>query len=125
MNLNKSEDSSSEKIIKAVMELYVDVKLKYKRENPIEDSKIKQLEKIKEVNVFKLIEYIKESIDIYVNFKIDEAKNSNESAAYKEKIFQGNNQEVYEIMMTKLEADVRNHIKVIYISFLFFTEFSL
>lgn len=112
MSLNKSHDSSLEKLVNAIKELYVDVKLKYKCENPEEASKKNELEKIKDVNVFNLIEYIRESIDIYVNIKIDEARNSNENTNNKEKVHEENEEEVYENMIKKLEADIRNHIKV-------------
>ena len=112
MSLNKSQDSFPEKLIEAIKELYIDIKLKSKCENLQEASKNNQLEKIKDVNVFKLIEYIKESIDIYVNVKLDEAGNSNRKTYHREKVFQGNAEEVYEEMIKKLEADVRNHIKV-------------
>lgn len=112
MNFNKaSEDSFKEKLIESIKELYVDVKLKYKCENQ-EEFKKNELEKIKDINVFKLIDYIKESIDIYVNFKLDEAKNSTSDTDDKQKLFQNNEEEVYEKMIKKLEADVRNHIKV-------------
>jgi hypothetical protein len=115
MNLFESPDSFLEDLVEAIKELYVDIKLKYKCENSEEAYKINELQKIKDVNVFKLIEYIKESIEIYVNIKLDEAKNSNEISEHKEKVFQENDEDVYENMIKKLEADVRNHIKVNFI----------
>lgn len=120
MSLNKFQDSLPEMLIEAIKELYIDVKLRHKNENLGEDYKNKELEKIKDVNVFKLIEYIKESIDIYVNIKLDQARNSkdNDDSLIKDKVFQGNNEEVYETMIKKLEADVRNHIKVFFYYFL-------
>ncbi len=112
MNFNKSsEDSFNEKLVEAIKELYVDVKLKYKCENQ-EELKKKELDKIKEINVFKLIDYIRESIDIYVNLKLDEAKYSTNETDDKQKLFHDDEEEVYEKMIKKLEADVRNHIKV-------------
>ena len=55
-----------------------------------------------------MIEYVKESIDIYVNFKIEEAKVSFD----KNINLQNTEEEIYEKMIKKLEADIRNHIKV-------------
>jgi len=117
MSLTKSQESFEEKLVEAVKELYIHVKIKYKCENPEEASKKNELEKIKDVNVFKLIEYIRESIDIYVNIKLDEARYSNGNT---DQGLRGNDEEVYENMIKKLEADVRNHIKVNFIKFFMF-----
>lgn len=111
MSFNKAEDSLLEKLIEAIKDLYVDVKIKYKSDNE-KEFKNNELEKIKEINVFKLIDYIKESINIYINYKLDEARNSFNETNCKEKVFTNNDEEVYEKMIKKLEADIRNHIKV-------------
>lgn len=113
MSLNYTEDSLLGKLIEAIKELYVDVKIKYKCDNE-EQFKNNELEKIKDINVFKLIDYIKESINIYVNYKLDEARNSTNEINQKEKIYDNTDEEVYEKMIKKLEADIRNHIKVIF-----------
>jgi len=111
MSFNKTENSFMEKLIEAVKEFYVDVKIKYKCENE-EEFKTNELEKIKDINVFKLIENIKESINIYINYKLDEARNSANESNDKQKVFENSDEEVYEKMIKKLEADIRNHIKV-------------
>jgi len=111
MNFNKQEEYQIEKLIEVIKGLYVDIKFKYQNEN--QDNKKHELEKLKDMNVFKLIDYIKESIDIYVNYKLDEVRHSSNNSDEKEKVFQNNDEEVYEKMIKKLEADVRNHIKVI------------
>lgn len=112
MNFNKSEDSLVEKLIESIKELYVDFKIKYKCDNE-EEFKNNELDKIKDINIFKLIDYIKESINIYINYKLDEARNSNNLNNSKQIIHDNNDEEAYEKMIKKLEADIRNHIKVI------------
>lgn len=122
MNFNKTEDSRIEKLKEAIKELYVDVKIKYKCDNE-DEFKNQELEKIKDINVFKLIDYIKESINIYVNYKVDQAKNSTNQTNDNQKTFDINDEEVYEKIIKKLEADIRNHIKVLINYFLIFTSF--
>ena len=107
MNKNKSSNSIIERLTEAIKELYLNVKIKNKNEN-FEDFKKHELERLKEINVFNVIEYVKESIDIYVNFKIEEAKVSFD----KNINLQNTEEEIYEKMIKKLEADIRNHIKV-------------
>jgi hypothetical protein len=125
MNFNKTEDSSQDRLIEAIKELYVDVKIKYKCDNE-EEFKLNELEKIKDINVFKLIDYIKESINIYVNYKLDEARNSTSESNDKREFHENNDEEVYEKMIKKLEADIRNHIKVInYLPCYIFSKFNL
>ncbi len=117
MIFNKTEDSLLEKLKEAINELYVDVKIKYKCSNN-EEFKNTELEKIKDINVFKLIDYIKESIDIFVNYKLDEARNLTNETNDKQKVFEQNDEEGYEKIIKKLEADIRNHLKVINFYFL-------
>ena len=114
--MSKISDSYLEKISEAIKELYIDVKIKNNVEN-LEEFKKSEFEKLKEINLFTLIEYIKESMDIYVNFKIEEVKNSFRFSEFQQKVFENNEDEVYEKMIKKLEADIRNHIKVIKINF--------
>lgn len=111
MNFNKPEEFQHEKLIEAVKELYIDIKLKYKYEY-VDQFKKQEMEKLRDINPFKLIDYIKEYIDIYINYKLDEAKNTSNNVDDKKKVFQNIDEEVYEKMIKKLEADIRNHIKV-------------
>lgn len=111
MNIIRQDDSLLEKLVESVKELYVDIKSKYKFDN-LESFKKNEMEKLKEINVFQLIDYIKESIDIYINYKLDEAKNSTNNTDDQQKVFQNCDEDVYEKMINKLEADIRNHIKV-------------
>lgn len=111
MNFNITEDSLLKKLINAIKDLYVDVKIKYKCDNE-QDFKKNELNKIKDINVFTVIDYIRESINIYVNYKLDEARNSTNDTNNNQKIFDINDEEVYEKIIKKLEADIRNHIKV-------------
>jgi len=112
MFISKTDDSLTEKLIEAIKELYVDVKIKYNCENN-ENFKKNELERMSDINIFKLIDYIKGTIDIYINYKLDEARNSTNHIKDKQILFENNEEEVYEKMIKKLEADVRNHIKVI------------
>ena len=60
-------------------------------------------ETLKKTSSFTILEYIKNSIDILVDIKIEEKLNKSK-----------NNEEEYdyESMLKKLEADIRSHIKV-------------
>ena len=60
---------------------------------------------------FVILEYIKNSIDILINLKVEKKleseKNANENNASLE-----DNQNEYEVLLRKLESDIRTHIKI-------------
>jgi len=77
----------------------------------IDENKIKvEKERLKKLNSFIIIEYIKTSIDILVDIKV---KNQIETFFnnYNAKL-EGTNFEAYEDMLRKSESDIRNHIKI-------------
>mgnify|MGYP001123028076 FL=1 len=103
-----SQDVYLEKINKALQSLYIGITIKSTeektKENNLKFQEEKQLEKIKDLQPLDLIEYIKDTIDIYTNLKT----NKNEEENLDEKAI-----EAYEIIIKQLEADKRNHIKVL------------
>lgn len=70
----------------------------------------KEKEALKNTDPLTLIEYIKNSIDILINLKVEEKleieKNSGTNLDQEAK------QNEYEVLLRKLESDIRSHIKV-------------
>lgn len=69
-------------------------------------------EKLKEVNINTIMKYIKESIEILINFKIEEAIKLYEKELKKKLKMSNITQDDYEKVIRKLESDIRNHIQV-------------
>jgi hypothetical protein len=79
-------------------------------------------EYLKKLSPFVIIEYIKNSIEILINLKVEERLESEKNNIEKNKILIGEdylndkeiqNENSYEILLRKHESDIRNHIKVI------------
>jgi hypothetical protein len=107
------------KIEEACHDLYINVKLKSQLyEDTIDFNE--ERSKLKEINILTIIQYIKESIDILVGLKVEQAKTQMEKEAKKKQKSQNNSltgestSEDYEKVIRKLEADLRNHIKLEY-----------
>ncbi len=94
-------------------------------ENTLEKEKARLIK----VDPFLIIEYIKSSIEILMNLKIEEHDESDEEHPKKKKksathrssmVSVGSTESLedppkdYEIMIQKLEAEVRSHIRVIF-----------
>jgi hypothetical protein len=87
-----------------------------KVENYDDFAKEKEIDKLRQTDPVTIIEYIKTSIDILVNMKVQEKIEENE----KKKInlmstfeFEESSVE-YEKLLRKLESDIRSYIKVKY-----------
>jgi hypothetical protein len=69
-------------------------------------------EKLRKTNLLTIIEYIKDSIDILIDLKVEEKletkKINNLNSAGEEE-----RQNEYETLLRKLESDIRLHIKVL------------
>jgi uncharacterized protein with von Willebrand factor type A (vWA) domain len=81
-----------------------------------------ELEKLKNVQTISLVQYIKSSMDIIIQMKLEARESKvNEKVAEKLRELDNNgkydntqNSEEYEKIIQKLEAEVRNHISVIH-----------
>jgi hypothetical protein len=100
-----------------LINLYFEIKMKTLGQNlNFEEEK----ENLGEVNLTKVIHYIKESIDILTNMKIEENLKLKENEFNNQiiKCIQCGNKvdtmEEYEKIIRKLEGDIRNHIKLEY-----------
>ena len=102
----------------AIIDLYLDVKIRSKREvnfpqklqiDDFQEEKFKtEKENLKSINPFVILEYIRTSIEIIMNMKLDNEKNqveSNSKASLEPP-------SEYESIIQKLEAEIRNHIRV-------------
>jgi len=107
---------------KSIRNLYVDLKLKSLIGENNENLIREEIEKIRDIDLLKIIEYLKQLIEIYINYQIEKAlfeqktkensKNTSESDnANAMKIIE-NNDEAYENIIKTLEAEIRNHVKV-------------
>ena len=97
----------------AIIELYLNVKIR----NPEDDSVCTddldiEREKLKELDEFTVLDYIRSSIEILMNLKIEEHEGDGEPQRSKLKVPKEESQTDYEETIQKLEADVRNHISV-------------
>lgn len=79
-------------------------------------------EKLRKTNALTIIDYIKNSIDILIDLKVEEKlesiKKLNLSDEEEEK------QNEYEVLLRKLESDIRLHIKV-FINLIIFSSYYL
>jgi hypothetical protein len=79
-----SEDIYLEKLNKSIQELYIEIKTKCKKDfNGNKINYKEEIEKIKETKSLNLIDFIKDSIDIYINLKIKEKGEENEKIKIK------------------------------------------
>lgn len=80
----------------------------------------KERDRLRKISPFTLIEYIKSSVEILVDLKVQET--SKEKNLRKEQLSFNNISDddinEYEKLLRKLEADIRQYIKVNFISFL-------
>ena len=115
----KTAKQNPKSIEEATIDLYMHLKIQENvfliqikfQINVYDENKIKaEKERLKKMNSFIIIEYIKTSIDILVDIKVKdkiEAFFNN----YHNKL-EGSNLEAYEELLQKSESDIRNHIKI-------------
>jgi len=84
--------------------------LKFKIENFNNEMLIEEREKLRKTNSLTIIDYIKNSIDILIDLKVEE-----KLEAIKKLNLSGEEekQNEYETLLRKLESDIRLHIKVL------------
>ena len=95
--MNKGVEHNS--LEEAVLTIYFNIK------SEISPHPVK-IEDLKAIDIFQIVEYLKQSIEILINHRIEKFLNSNER-----KISIADNSG-YELLIKKLESEVRLHIKV-------------
>ena len=68
-------------------------------------------ESLRKTNPFTIVEYIKNSIDILIDLKVEEKLDLERNSSINTKDDEERQNE-YETLLRKLESDVRSHIKV-------------
>jgi hypothetical protein len=88
----------------ALIELYLDVKIRDQDEiKQMDNNKLnEEKEALRKCDPFTIIKYIKTSIDIIIDLKVEEKIENSHSEEDND----------YETMLRKLEGDVRGHIKL-------------
>eukprot|EP00347_Sterkiella_histriomuscorum_P023839 403333209 len=133
--------SENQKLIESLIDLYLSVKIRSNDEidNYTEDMLSKERQKLRDTDAYTILDYIKTSIEILMNMKMEEYETSNggdqsKSSKSKAKLKRpsdpqsiANNNQIsdtesmrsmdeppkdYEAMLQKYEAEVRNHIKI-------------
>lgn len=83
------------------------------------EKELKEKEKLSKTSSLIILDYIKSSIDILVNLKVQETLESNKNRGTSELNLLSTNEEdspnEYEKLLRQLEAEIRNHIKVKYL----------
>lgn len=109
MKKNKSKPTLEE----AIIDLYLNVKIRKQEEiETIEDNALEyEKEKLRKIDPITLIGYIKKSIEILVDIKVQDKLQA--SAEHLTSYYGSDNTvNEYEKLLRKLEADIRNFIKV-------------
>ncbi len=105
----------------AIVDLYLNVKILKQEDvtillNQLEkyDEKAKEQvrQTLRKTNPFTIIEYIKRSIDILVDLKVQEQLQHNEKIKEDSNFTFEDSCSEYEKLLRKLESDIRNYIKV-------------
>jgi len=104
-----------------LVDLYLNVKIRKQEEieNFDENSLEKERETLKALDPIQLIEYIKASIEILINLKVEEKiqahkENKDDQQINMNNFFNEDEEGVneYERLLRQLEAEIRNHIKI-------------
>ena len=82
----------------------------YQIENFDNDMHDDEREKLRKTNPLTIIEYIKNSIDVLIDLKVEEKIEANKKWNLQEEDEERQNE--YENLLRKLESDIRLHIKV-------------
>lgn len=100
-----------ETLEEALIDLYLSVKIRSNDEidDYNEEMLTKEREKLRDTDAFTVLEYVKSSIEILMNMKMDEAKPHQDSAA---SLPAEDLSAEFETQLQKYEAEVRNHIKI-------------
>ena len=110
----------------AVIELYLDVKVRTNDEvNSIiltsmqiaafnEEKYEEEKKSLKAADPFAIIDYIRSSVEVLMNLKVEEDQKSptGESSAQKSEVQNPDSLNGYEAMLQKLEEEIRNHVRV-------------
>jgi hypothetical protein len=117
----KKKLSNSKSVEEALIDLYLNLKIRKQEEVfKLNNHKIESLntnamnqerENLKKTNPLTIIEYIKSSIDILIELKVEERMNLEKKLLQDEEECMNE----YEALLRKLEGDIRQHIKVTYL----------
>lgn len=109
-----TKNKEKQKIEDALIDIYLSVKIR--QQDDIDQLNTLSLEEEKEqlktTDPLVIIEYIKTSMDILINLKVEERLESEKHSIENNKTLE-DHQNSYEILLRKYESDIRQHIKVI------------
>lgn len=102
--MNIDTETQSLSLEDVILELYSDIKQEI-------TSKPQDLEELKKINIFQIVDYLRQSIDLLTSLRMEklekETKLKQDSSTT---IFPKN--ENYESLIRKLEKEIRQHIRV-------------
>ena len=102
--MNIDTETQSLSLEDVILELYSDIKQEI-------TSKPQDLEELKKINIFQIVDYLRQSIDLLTSLRIEKLeKEIKLKQDISTTIFPKN--ENYESLIRKLEKEIRQHIRV-------------